>query len=254
MKKRKPTEEELRRSIKKPGDVRPDQFEPRVLSTRRSEFLNFPQDFNRKGPQESRWPEYDANWVRLLVCWKRLALGPLLDEAHPIPDLFPTKLLDPELSRTHELAFAPVAIVLQHPVKVLYGFHLHTPIEHRNWIVSPVEEFSMGRLDSEAALSAAWRGVEEVVPSWPDAGGIKFGFRTPWSSLENDLHYPKDGNTYSPHEKTSLRDVALWINWTHWDTCHSKPLTIEERAAVLTRWGFPSTATAVRRVKEKVMG
>ncbi len=177
-----------------------------------------------------------------------------LDETNPLPDFLPKDGIVPESTETNLLSCSPVAIELAHPVKVLFGFHTHTPLEHRKWIVSPVEEFGLGKREAGAALAAAWRGVEKVAPSWPDVGGIKFRFRTPWMCLENDPYQPKDENTYSAHELTALRDVALWINWSHWDSFRPKPLRSEERAEILTNWGYPSSATAVRRVKEKVLG
>jgi hypothetical protein len=254
MKRKKPTEEELLRSVNKPGKLHPDQFEPRILSSRRNEFSESPEDWNQGGPQESKWPEYDATWVRILVCWKRMVLGKKLAETDPMPDCFPKDEIVPESTVANQLAMSPASIMLSHPVKVLYGLHLHTPHDQPKWLVSPVEEFGLGKREAGAALAAAWRGVEKVVPSWPDTGGMKFRFRTPWMCLENDPYQPKDENTYSDHELTALRDVALWINWSHWRTFRPKPLRFEEQAEILTNWGYPSSSTAVRKVKEKVLG
>lgn len=253
MKRKKPTEEELRRSINKPGDIRPDQFEPRILSSRRTEFLSFPDDWNQDGPEESKWPQYDVTWVRVLVCWKRMARSENLAEPLPLPNYFPKDGIAPS-AESNLLSFSPVAIELRHPVKVLFGLHTHTPMEDRQWLVSPVEGFGLSKRHAGAALAAAWRGVEKVTPSWPDSGGMKFRFRTPWMSLENDREQPKNVNSYSPQQLTALRDVALWINWAHWDSFRPKPLSYGERAEILTNWGYPSTATAVRRVKEDVIG
>jgi hypothetical protein len=190
MKRKKPTEEELLRSINKPGDLRPDQFEPRILSLRRNELLKFPEDWNQQGPEESKWPEHDVTWVQILVCWKRMVRGKKLDETHPIPDCLPKDGSVSEVTETNQLASSPVSILLSHPVKVLYGLHLHTPLDHCKWIVSRVEAFGLGKREAGAALAAAWRGVEKVAPSWPDSGGIKLGFRTPWMCLENDRFDP----------------------------------------------------------------
>jgi hypothetical protein len=248
---KRPSKEELKSSIHSPGNIQPSQFVPVVMSCMRDlnrmreiPFMDFIE-----GPVDCKWKVYDPGWVDFLVCWKRM--------------MYSENLMTPSAEqkdcakgfiRESKLIYFPVAIVLQHPAKVLYGFRDDDPEVGRDWIVKQVSEFGLGELDASAALAAAWRGFRGIRHSWPERGAIQVEVKTPWLCLENDPIQPKKDNVLSPQELTQLRDVALWTNWKHWDTFQGPPLNCKERAKILTNWGYPCTETAVRRVKEKVFG
>ncbi len=137
----------------------------------------------------------------------------------------------------------PVAIVLRHPVQILYGMPGNREGEHRDWIINKIDIKGLHKRPAAAALAAAWRGVKEITSQWPESTKIRFKFDQAILMLSLETNKPQD--------LTLLRDVEMWINWDYWDGLQ---LSIKQRAEILNRWGYPATEVSIRRVKEKVLG
>jgi hypothetical protein len=192
---------------------------------------------------DSRWLPRDLQWLHLLVCQKRVAHSKDLNEPREIPKILPSNSAKPNFYVTSELLLFPVAIVLRRPALLLYGMPGHQEEEHREWIVNEVGTMGLTKRPAAAALAAAWRGVQEITPQWPEATKIRFKFDQPIRMLNM-------GNV-KPQDLTLLRDVEMWLNWDYWD---GLGLSIKQRAQILTAWGYPSTEKAIKRVKENVLG
>lgn len=243
----KPTPNE---SLRRPGNIDHDDFRPMILSTLRSGCSGSSSEKKDIASNESRWEGPDTEWIKMLVCWKRVVRSGFVDEQHPIPAALPEPNILPNGQNTSEIAYFPVAILLQNPVQVLYGLTANAHFEHREWIVDNLSVCGMAQRSAGAALAAAWRGVNEISPGWPEPNKVRFKYKNPTLTYVSDLH--ASDMKLKPQEYTLLRDVAMWINWDHWDSFRPKPFTIIKRASILTKWGFPSTPKAVRQAKEKV--
>lgn len=177
----------------------------------------------------------------MLICRKRFAFSERLKEQHQVPSQLPVNSEPPEYQITSEILYLPVAIVLTSPLEVLYGLEGNAPNEHRKWIINDIKTRGLGLRAARAALAAAWRGVDEIGSNWPDQNRLRFKYRAPHRALGI--------NTGKPQDLTLLRDVALWINWNHWE---DRKVPLKRRAEILVSWGFPCTMKALRQVKDAV--
>ena len=183
------------------------------------------------------------NWFEVLTCQKRFLRIPDKGEENPMPDLLPPQGRIPNKSRTSKKLLFPVAIVLTHPVHVLYGLPGHFFDEHRTWVVNDVDTKGISERCAQAALGAAWKGFGEGGIKWPVTNVASFKFSAPYRTL--------GVNTDRPQDVTMLRDVTLWIYWDQWER---KKLSLERRTEILNSWGYKCTPKAVKRVVEKVLG
>jgi hypothetical protein len=171
-------------------------------------------------------------WLEFLVCWKRTLEGVAKKEEHPIPEILPENSNTMHDQLTTEIGMFPVVIILKHPVEIVYGLHTEDHEEHREWIVNEVETRGMTQRSASAALAAAWRGVSEVTPGWPKPDKISFKFNRPFLNISS-FPAAEEGDKRD-QERTLLRDVQLWINWDYWDTFRGAPISMEDRARILT--------------------
>ena len=204
----------------RPTKNNPDDFIPRIWST-----------------------NLGTESVRLLVCQKRMQTSEIdwdrKVEPNPVEH-------GPPLSTgsgTCEILIHPVAIELSHPVAILYGLPGNLDGEHRNWTICYPEQGGISKRAARAALCEAYRGVKVELPDWPFRRSILLKFPAPIRVIGH--------NTDKPGDMIKLRNVALWVNWDHWN--HLR-LSDEERADKVRSWGYPCTTIAVRRVREKIMG
>jgi len=163
-----------------------------------------------------------------------------LKEKVPIPEQLPYRSAKPVNSITCSRLLHPVAIALTHPVHVLYGLPGNLKDEHRKWIVNEVGIRGMKERSAQAALAAAYKGFGEGAIWFPERGA-SFKFSAPYRT--NGLYDDR------PMDRTMLRDVALWINWDHWERHKIK---LERRAQILEKWGYECTLKTLRKVKEHI--
>ena len=182
------------------------------------------------------------NWLELLVCQNRMVHTSDLRENHPMPELLPPGSATPKYSVTEKARLHPVAIVLTHPVHVLYGSPGHFFGEDRKWVVNDVSTKDISNRSARAALGAAWKGFGKGAINFP-ARKAFFKFSAPYRTL--------GANTDRPQDITMLRDVTLWIYWDQWER---KKMSLEQRTKTLNSWGYKCTTKAIQRVVEKVLG
>ncbi|WP_411825439.1 hypothetical protein [Luteolibacter sp. AS25] len=201
--------------------VDPSKFDPVICST----FIN--------------------EWVHFLVCKKRLATWKKLGEADtPKTPLFPP---DSEVYN-HSVAFGevvfPAAILLTEPASVLYGMLSRKEDEEREWFVRPTSSEKIGDTVARAALAEAYRGVINLNLNFPENDHLAMKFLGPvlCISLKDKL---------KSHQLTTLRNVTIWVCWDHWNRLGLSEI---DRAKILSRSGFICTPTALRRVREGVLG
>lgn len=124
----------------------------------------------------------------------------------------------------------PVAIVCAAPAIVFYGF---TDDSHE-WKVALPHEHGIGDSAARAALTEAWRGVEEIESAtWP-ATIHRFHFKSDFALANDDLA--------KPQEKTMLRHITAWIHWSRWA---KKEMTMAQRARALSDMGLLTTTKAL---------
>ena len=225
------------------GKFDTDYFEPAIWSTLALNPLLAEVEENFLREEDCSPDIYTRNWFEVLTCQKRVVRVPSKDPPPPLPDLYPPQGLIPNVGVTSDKLLLPVAILLAHPVHVLYGLGSTTDREDRKWVGNEVEAKGISRRCAQAALGAAWKGFGEAEINWPAIESASFKFVVPYRTL--------GANADSKQEVTMLRDVALWIHWDGWER---KKLTIEQRTETLNSWGYKRTLKAVKRVVEKVLG
>ena len=154
-----------------------------------------------------------------LVCGRRWVHGP--------PDIRKA----PEGALMWEWIAHPVAIGFIGNVSVRYGLKDGDHV----WQASlPVESFGMSPNAAKAALGDAFRGIK---------GSATLDIRT--------LAYHM---TWSPKAVMQAKGGAIMRNvvaWVHWQEWNKQGLSMEQRAAQLSEWGFQCTAKALSRAAEE---
>lgn len=149
---------------------------------------------------------------------------------------------------THSVAFGevvfPAAILLTDPASVLYGLLSRKEDEEREWFVRPTSSFKIGDTVARAALAEAYRGVVSLNLNYPETDHLAMKFLGPalCISLKDKM---------KPHQLTTLRNVSMWVCWDYWDRLGLSEI---DRTKMLNKIGFVCTPTALRRVREGVLG
>ncbi len=161
----------------------------------------------------------DSEPLAYLVCGRRYLHGP--------PDIRQA----PEGADMWEWIAHPVAIGILGNVSVMYGLKDGGHI----WQAGlPVEKFGMSSTAAKAALDDAFRGIKGTATI--DIRTL--AYRMTWSPKA--VMQSKNG--------ALMRNVVAWIHWQNWI---KQGLTMEQRAAQLSEWGFQCTAKALSRAAEE---
>ena len=224
-----------------PGKFDTDGFSPAIWSTRSLDWYIIRNTTPPLIDIEQRWDTPNEGWFEVLVCSKLLVHTPDLEEKVSIPSELPDQCAKPNKYVTCNDLLHPVAIVLTHPVHVLYGLPGSMSEEHRKWLVNDVDKRGMSKRSAQAALAAAYKGFGEGGVQWPNRDRALFKFSAPYRT--NGIYDSR------PMDRTMLRDVALWINWDHWKR-HNIPL--KRRAEILEEWGYECSLKTLRKVIEHI--
>lgn len=223
------------------GKFNTDRFSPEIWSTRRENWLYIDHRKPSEFDPEQRWGANDDQWSEILICAKQRLHTRDLGDVVPIPKSLPPGSVIPDKYVTSRMLLHPVAIVLTHPVYLLFGLPGNFGNEHRKWIVNDIDTKGIKNLSAQAAIAAAWKGFGEGNIGFPNERRATFKFTVPYRTL--------GFNTERPQDRTQLRDIALWINWDHWERHH---IPMKRRAEILEEWGYECTLKALRKVKEHV--
>lgn len=161
----------------------------------------------------------DTDPLAYLVCGRRWLHGP--------PDIRKA----PEGARIWEWIAHPVAIGFIGNVSVRYGLK---DGDHVWQTGLPVESFGMSTTAARAALADAFRGLKGSATL--DIRTL--AYRMKWSPKA--VMQSKDG--------AIMRNVVAWVHWQNWI---KEGLTMEQRAARLSEWGFECTPKALSRAAEE---
>lgn len=226
---------------RKPGKFDTDGYRPVIWSTRSEDWYIIRNTTPPLIDTEQSWGAPNGGWFEILVCSKLMVRTRDLKEKVSIPTQLPGRSAKPDQYITCKNLLHPVAIVLTHPVHVLYGVPGSLENEHRKWIVNDVKKRGMDKRAAQAALAAAYKGFGEGGIWWPEINRALFKFSAPYRT--NRFYDSR------PMDRTMLRDVALWINWDHWKR-HNIPL--KRRAEILEEWGYECTLKTLRKVIEHI--
>jgi len=226
---------------RQPGKFDTDGFSPAIWSTRSLDWYIIRNTTPPLIDIEQRWDTPNEGWFEMLVCFKRMVRTRDLKEKVSIPKQLPGGSANPDINITCKHLLHPVAIVLTHPVHVLYGVPGSLENEHRKWIVNEVDKRGIVERSAQAALAAAYKGFGEGGIWWPNVDRAFFRFSAPYRT--NGFYDSR------PMDRTMLRDVALWINWDHWKRNH---IPLKRRAEILEEWGYECTLKTLRKVIEHI--
>ena len=178
----------------------------------------------------------NESWFHFIVCLERMTHKGKLPSSTP-----PSKEVKDEFKiQTYREVVHPVAILLSKPAEVLYGL----PCTESHCVVQPTAACKIGETVAKAALSEAYRGIDEIQPSWPKRNKLYLKFARPTLLIQ-------DKALLKPNQLKTLRNVTIWTLWDSWE---ADGLSTEAKVDRLNDFGFPCTANALRRVKEEVLG